>query len=95
MRSVGNRSASQGEEWIHQEVKAFANVEAIGNLFISIVTSNQTLAVVSQADPNLVASIRTLMFAYFEVGKLAGRQELMDETISGLENLKGSHDTEN
>ena len=50
---------------------------------------------VSQADPNLVASIRTLMFAYFEVGKLAGRQELMDETISGLENLKGSHDTEN
>jgi hypothetical protein len=73
----------------HQEVKAFANVEAIGNLFISIVTSNQTLAVVSQADPNLVASIRTLMFAYFEVGKLAGRQELMDETISGLENLKG------
>jgi hypothetical protein len=87
-QEVVENAKTQGEEWFHQEVRTFAHVEAIGNLFTSVAMSNQAIAVGCMADPNFTAAIRTLMWACFEVGKLAGRQELMDETINNLEGFK-------
>ena len=64
---------TQGEERFKDEVKAFVGNEQIVSMFSRMAMGSEIFALASLTDPKFVGSIRTLMWACFQVGKL-GRQ---------------------
>ena len=83
-REVIDNVKEQGPEQVSEGIDAFAHTEMISDMFTNVAMNCETLALATCSDPKFTSAIRTLMFVSFQVGKLAGRQEVMDETLKGI-----------